>query len=187
MTYKINRVAVLGSGTMGAQIAAHLANAGIEVLLLDIAPTELNKQEQARELTLQSPQVRNRIVNAGLEAAKKIKPAAFFAPSVASLIKTGNFDDDLAKIAEADWIIEAVVENLDIKRSLFSRVDALRRAGSIVSSNTSGISINAMATGMSDDFRRQFLGTHFFNPPRYLKLLETIPTADTDRGVVDFV
>ena len=113
---------------MGAQIAAHLANAGIEVLLLDIAPTELNKQEQARGLTLQSPQVRNRIVNAGLEAAKKIKPAAFFAPSVASLIKTGNFDDDLAKIAEADWIIEAIVENLEIKRSLFARVDALRRA-----------------------------------------------------------
>lgn len=187
MSYKINKVAVLGSGTMGAQIAAHLANAGVEVLLMDIAPTELNKQEQARGLTLQSPQVRNRIVNAGLEAAKKIRPAAFFAPSVASLIKTGNFDDDLAKIAEADWIIEAIVENLEIKRSLFSRVDAVRKAGSIVSSNTSGISINAMAEGLSDDFRRHFLGTHFFNPPRYLKLLEVIPTADTASEVISFV
>ena len=108
-------------------------------------------------------------------------------PSCASLIKTGNFDDDLAKIAEADWIIEAIVENLEIKRSLFSRVDAVRRPGSIVSSNTSGISINAMAEGRSDDFRRHFLGTHFFNPPRYLKLLETIPTSDTDREVVGFV
>ncbi|HYV07710.1 MAG TPA: 3-hydroxyacyl-CoA dehydrogenase NAD-binding domain-containing protein [Blastocatellia bacterium] len=187
MTYKINKAAVLGSGTMGAQIAAHLANAGVEVLLLDIAPKELIKQEQARGLTLESPQVRNRIVNSGLEAAKKIKPAAFFSPSVASLIKTGNFEDDLAKIAEADWIIEAIVENLEIKRSLLSKVDGLRRAGSIVSSNTSGISITAMAAGMSADFRSHFLGTHFFNPPRYLKLLETIPTVDTDLEVVSFV
>jgi len=187
VTYKINKAAVLGSGTMGAQIAAHLANAGVEVLLLDIAPKELIKQEQARGLTLESPQVRNRIVNSGLEAAKKIKPAAFFSPSVASLIKTGNFEDDLAKIAEADWIIEAIVENLEIKRSLFSKVDGLRRAGSIVSSNTSGISITAMAAGMSADFRSHFLGTHFFNPPRYLKLLETIPTVDTDLEVVSFV
>ena len=187
MTYKINKAAVLGSGTMGAQIAAHLSNAGIEVLLLDIAPTELTKQEQARGWALDSRQVRNRIVNAGLEAAKKIKPAAFFAPSCASLIKSGNFDDDLATIAEADWIIEAVVENLEIKRSLFSRVDAVRRAGSIVSSNTSGISISAMSEGMSDDFRRHFLGTHFFNPPRYLKLLEIIPNADTDAEAVSFI
>jgi 3-hydroxyacyl-CoA dehydrogenase len=187
VTYKINKAAVLGSGTMGAQIAAHLANAGIEVLLLDIAPTELTRQEQARGLTLDSQQVRNRIVNAGLEAAKKIRPAAFFAPSCASLIKTGNFDDDLARIAEAEWIIEAIVENLEIKRSLFSRVDALRRAGSIVSSNTSGISIRKMSEGMSDDFRRHFLGTHFFNPPRYLKLLEIIPTADTESEVVSRV
>ena len=172
---------------MGAQIAAHLANAGIEVLLLDIAPTELTRQEQARGLTLDSQQARNRIVNAGLEAAKKIKPAAFFAPSCASLIKTGNFDDDLARIADADWIIEAIVENLEIKRSLFSRVDALRRAGSIVSSNTSGISIRAMSEARSDDFRHHFLGTHFFNPPRYLKLLETIPTADTEPEVISFI
>ncbi|HWN99224.1 MAG TPA: 3-hydroxyacyl-CoA dehydrogenase/enoyl-CoA hydratase family protein [Blastocatellia bacterium] len=187
MTYKINKAAVLGSGTMGAQIAAHLANAGVEVLLLDIAPTELTKQEQARGLTLESPQVRNRIVNAGLEAAKKIRPAALFAPSVASLIQPGNFVDDLAKIAGADWIIEAIVENLGIKRGLLSRVDALRKAGSIVSSNTSGISIGAMSEGMSDDFRQHFLGTHFFNPPRYLKLLEVIPTAETNRDVVNFV
>ena len=187
MSHKINKAAVLGSGTMGAQIAAHLANAGVEVLLLDIAPTELTKQEQARSLTLESPQVRNRIVNAGLEAAKKTRPAAFFAPSVAELIKTGNFEDDFAKIAEADWVLEAIVENLEIKRSLFSRVDALRRTGSIVSSNTSGISINAMAEDRSPDFRRHFLGTHFFNPPRYLKFLEIIATAETDRDVVSFV
>jgi 3-hydroxyacyl-CoA dehydrogenase len=187
VSYKINKAAVLGSGTMGAQIAAHLANAGIEVLLLDIAPTELTRQEQSRGLTLDHQQVRNRIVNAGLEAAKKIRPAAFFAPSCASLIKPGNFDDDLARIADADWIIEAIVENLEIKRSLFSRVDALRRAASIVSSNTSGISIGAMSEGRSDDFRRHFLGTHFFNPPRYLKLLEIIPTADTKPEVISFI
>ena len=178
------KVAVLGSGTMGAQIAAHCANAGLEVLLLDIAPKELTKQEEARGLTLESKQVKNRIANAGLEAAKKIKPAAFFSPKLAALITTGNFDDDLEKLASADWIIEAVVEKLDIKRSLFSQVEKFRRAGSIVSSNTSGIPIKAMSEGMSGDFRRHFLGTHFFNPPRYLKLLEVIPTPDTSPDVV---
>ena len=123
MSYKIEKVAVLGSGTMGAQIAAHLANAGVEVLLLDIAPEELTKEEQARGLTLESPQVRNRIANAGLESAKKIKPAAFFSPSVARLISTGNFDDDLEKVAGVDWIIEAMIENLEIKRDLYARVE----------------------------------------------------------------
>ena len=179
MSHRINRVAVLGSGTMGAQIAAHCANAGLEVLLLDIAPKELTKQEESRGLTLESKPVRNRIVNAGLEAAKKIKPAAFFSPKLSSLIDVGNFDDDLAKLSGVDWIIEAIVEKLDIKRDLFSKVDKVRKAGTIVSSNTSGIPIKAMSEGMSDDFRKHFLGTHFFNPPRYLKLLEVIPTADT--------
>jgi 3-hydroxyacyl-CoA dehydrogenase len=187
VSYKINKVAVLGSGTMGAQIAAHCANAGLEVLLLDIVPKELTKQEEARGLTLESNQVRNRIVNAGLDAAKKIKPAAFFSARVTSLIKTGNFDDDLDKVSGVDWIIEAVIEKLEIKRDLFSRVDRFRKAGTIVSSNTSGILIRAMSEGMSEDFRKHFLGTHFFNPPRYLKLLEVIPTSDTLNEVVSFV
>jgi 3-hydroxyacyl-CoA dehydrogenase len=172
---------------MGAQIAAHCANAGLEVLLLDIAPKELSKQDEARGLTLESKQVRNRIVNAGLEAAKKIKPAAFFSPKLSSLIKTGTFDDDLERVAGVDWIIEAVVEKLEIKRDLFSRVDRFRKPGTIVSSNTSGIPINAMAREMSEDFRKHFLGTHFFNPPRYLKLLEVIPTTDTLPKVVSFI
>jgi 3-hydroxyacyl-CoA dehydrogenase len=187
VSFKIDKVAVLGAGTMGAQIAAHLANAGVEVLLLDMVPAELTKQEQARGLTLESRQVRNRVADAGLEAAKKIKPAAFFSPSLARLVKTGNFEDDLGKLSQVDWIIEAVVEKLEIKRDLFARVDRHRRPGSIVSSNTSGISIKAMAEGMSDDFRRHFLGTHFFNPPRYLKLLEIIPTAETSGEVLCFM
>jgi 3-hydroxyacyl-CoA dehydrogenase len=172
---------------MGAQIAAHFANAGVEVLLLDIVPKELTSQEAAKGLTLHSPQVRNRVANAGLDAAKKIKPAAFYSPSVASLITTGNFDDDLNKVSKVDWILEAVVENMEIKRDLFKKVDRERKAASIISSNTSGISIKAMAEGLSDDFRRHFLGTHFFNPPRYLRLLEVIPILETDRGVVQFV
>src|SRR5262245_39357303 len=172
---------------MGAQIAAHCANAGLDVLLLDIVPAELTKQEQARGLTLESKAVRNRVVNAGLDAAKKIKPAAFLSSNLASLVNTGNFDDDLEKLSAADWIIEAIVEKLDIKRDLFARVDRSRKAGTIVSSNTSGIPIRAMAEGMSDDFRKHFLGTHFFNPPRYLKLLEVIPTADTLTEVVNSI
>jgi 3-hydroxyacyl-CoA dehydrogenase len=172
---------------MGAQIAAHLANAGVQVLLLDIAPKELTPAEQAKGLSLESRPVRNRIVNAGLEAAKKIKPAAFFSPKLAALIETGNFEDDLKKLAGVDWIIEAIVENLNIKRELFKQVDRVRKPGTIVSSNTSGISIRAMAEGMSDDFRRHFLGTHFFNPPRYLKLLEVIPTAETLREITAFI
>jgi 3-hydroxyacyl-CoA dehydrogenase len=187
LSYKIEKVAVLGAGTMGAQIAAHLANAGIDVLLLDVAPRELTREEEARGLTLDSPQVRNRIVNAGLEAAKRIKPAPFFSSSITRLVATGNFTDDLEKVSKADWIIEAVIENLEIKRDLFARVERYRKPGTIVSSNTSGIPIKSMAEGMSEDFRRHFLGTHFFNPPRYLKLLEVIPTADTNPEVARFV
>ncbi|HXG92711.1 MAG TPA: 3-hydroxyacyl-CoA dehydrogenase NAD-binding domain-containing protein [Blastocatellia bacterium] len=187
MSYKINRVAVLGAGTMGAQIAAHCANAGLEVLLLDIAPRELTKEEESRGLTLEHRRVRNRIANAGLEMAKKIKPAAFFSPAVVSLITTGNFDDDLEKVSSVDWIIEAVVEKLEIKRDLFSRVERFRSPGTIISSNTSGLPIRAMAEGMSEDFRKHFLGTHFFNPPRYLRLLEVIPTTDTLPEVAKFI
>jgi 3-hydroxyacyl-CoA dehydrogenase len=159
--------AVLGAGTMGAQIAAHLANAGLRVLLLDVTPAAAAE---------------------GLKRASALKPDPFFTRDAASLITTGGFDEDLARIAGADWdidwIVEAIVERLDVKRGLFGRVDAVRRAGTIVSSNTSGIPIAAIAEGRSPDFLRHFLGTHFFNPPRYLRLLEVIPTADTDPGVV---
>ncbi|MGH9823179.1 MAG: 3-hydroxyacyl-CoA dehydrogenase NAD-binding domain-containing protein, partial [Blastocatellia bacterium] len=187
MSHTIRKVAVLGAGTMGAQIAAHLANAGIEVLLLDIAPRELTPEETKKGLTLDKKQVRNRIASAGLQAALKIKPAAFFSAAEASLISVGNFDDDLVKLADVDWTIEAVVENLEIKRSLFAKVNAHRKPGSIVTSNTSGISIRQMAEGLPDDFRKHFLGTHFFNPPRYMKLLELIPTPDTLPEVSSFI
>jgi 3-hydroxyacyl-CoA dehydrogenase len=159
-------VAVLGAGTMGAQIAGHFANAGVSVLLLDVTPAA------ARD---------------GIARARALKPDPFFTPDTSSLIATGGFDGDLERLAGADWIIEAIVEELDAKRTLLARVDQARRAGSIVSSNTSGIPIAALADGRSDDFRRHWLGTHFFNPPRYLHLLELIPTAETDRLVVDRV
>lgn len=176
---RIEKVAVLGAGTMGSQITAHLANSGVEVLLLDMAPRELTKEEAARGLTLDNPRVRNRLANAGLEAAKKLKPAPFFAPSVAGLITTGNFEDDLDRLSGVDWIVEAVVENLEIKRDLYKRIESRRQSGTIVSSNTSGIAIRELGAGMSEDFRRHFLGAHFFNPPRYLKLVEFITTPDT--------
>jgi 3-hydroxyacyl-CoA dehydrogenase len=187
LSYRIKKVAVLGAGTMGAQIAAHLTNAGIEVLLLDILPTELTKEEAAKGLSLQDPRVRNRIASAGLLAAQKVRPAAFFSPASAALIAVGNFEDDLAKVADADWIIEAIVENLGAKRQLLARVDRSRKPGSIVSSNTSGISIRQMSDGLSEDLRKHFLGTHFFNPPRYMKLLELIPTPDTLPNVTQFI
>jgi 3-hydroxyacyl-CoA dehydrogenase len=173
---RIEKAAVLGAGTMGAQIAAHLANAGITTLLLDIAPREPTPEEQARGLTLESKEVRDRIARAGLEAAKKAKPAAFFTQAASSLVSVGNFDDDLPHIKDCDIIIEAVVENLEIKRSLYERVEKFRRPGSVVASNTSGIPIRQIAEGFSEDFRAHFLGTHFFNPPRYLHLVELIRT-----------
>ena len=161
---------------MGAQIAAHLANARIPTLLLDISPRDLTAEEKAIGLNLDSKEVKNRIAQAGLEAAKKAKPAAFVTPELASLVTVGNFDDDLAKLKNCDLIIEAVVENLEIKRKLYERVDQHRRPGSIVASNTSGIPIHFLAEGRSEDFRRHFLGVHFFNPPRYLHLVEIIRT-----------
>ena len=173
---RIEKAVVLGAGTMGAQIAAHLANAHIPVILLDIAPRELTPQEQAKGLTLESNEVRNRIAQAGFQAARKAKPAAFFTAELASLVSVGNFDDDMAKIKNADLIIEAVVENPEIKRRLYERVEEFRRPGSIVASNTSGIPIRQLAEGRSEDFRQHFLGVHFFNPPRYLHLVEIIPT-----------
>jgi 3-hydroxyacyl-CoA dehydrogenase len=173
---RFEKAAVLGAGTMGAQIAAHLANAGLPVLLLDIAPRELTPDEQARGLTLETKAVRNRIAQTGLDAARKAKPAAFFAPERARLVSVGNFDDDLPRLKDCDIIIEAVVENLEIKRKLYERVEQHRRPGSVVATNTSGIPVHQIAEGFSEDFRAHFLGTHFFNPPRYLHLCELIPT-----------
>jgi 3-hydroxyacyl-CoA dehydrogenase len=173
---RIEKAAVLGAGTMGAQIAAHLANAHIPVVLLDIVPRELSAEEKAKGLSLESKEVRNRIARAGLEAAKKAKPAAYFASDLALLVSVGNFDDDLSKLKDCDLIIEAVVENLDIKRKLYERVEQFRRPGSVVASNTSGIPIRQLGEGRSEDFRAHFLGIHFFNPPRYLHLVEIIRT-----------
>lgn len=172
---------------MGSQIAAHLANAGISSYLLDIAPTELTEEEKAKGLTLESHQVRNRFVNKGLDFARTVKPAAFFDPKFIERIKVGNFEDNLNWVADADWIIEVVIEKLEPKQALLEKVDKLRKPGSIVSSNTSGIPIKDIAANLSDDFKKHFLGTHFFNPPRYLKLLEIIPTQDTSPEVIEFI
>jgi 3-hydroxyacyl-CoA dehydrogenase len=173
---RIGKAAVLGAGTMGAGIAAHLANAGIPTLLLDIAPKDLTEDEQAKGLPLDSPKVRYRIVNSLFEAAKKLKPAPFMLSENASLISLGNFEDDMARIKDCDLVIEAVVENLDIKHKVFAEVEKHRKAGSVIASNTSGIPIKSIAEPFSDDFKAHFLGVHFFNPPRYMKLVEVIPT-----------
>ena len=179
MKRRIEKVAVLGAGTMGARIAAHLANAGIPCYLLDIAPAELNPEEKRKGLTLESAAVRNRIVLAGLDAAKKSRPAAFFTPQAARLITPGNFEDNLGWCSDVDWIVEAVAEKLEIKRALFERVEKVRKPGTIVTSNTSGIPIHAIAEGHSEDFQQHWAGTHFFNPPRYMKLVELIPGPKT--------
>jgi len=172
----VKKAAVLGAGTMGSQIAAHLANARIATLLLDIAPRELTADERAKGLTLESADVRNRIARGGLEAAKKAKPAAFFTSDLASLVTIGNLEDDLPKLQDYDLIIEAVVENLDIKRRLFEKVERHRRPASIIASNTSGIPLHQLTEERSEDFRAHFLGMHFFNPPRYMHLVELIRT-----------
>lgn len=187
MARQIHRVAVIGSGVMGAGIAAHLANVGIPSYLLDIVPRSLTAEEEAKGLTLESPQVRNRIAEQGKARLLKEKPAPLYDAGRIDLITTGNLEDHLHYLKEADWIIEVVVENLEVKRKVFEQVDQYRRPGTIVSSNTSGISIHAMAEGRSEDFRRHFLGTHFFNPPRYLKLLEVIPHSETDPELVEFM
>lgn len=187
VTYKIQKAAVLGSGVMGSGIAAHLANIGIPTLLLDIVPKELSKEEEAKGLTTDSPAFRNRFTLSALQKLQKQKPAPLTSKSSLDLLTIGNLEDDLDKLKDVDWIIEVVVENLEVKKNLFERVDAVRKEGTIISSNTSGISVNAMAEGRSEDFKKHFLGTHFFNPPRYLKLLEIIPTEHTDPAVVQFV
>jgi 3-hydroxyacyl-CoA dehydrogenase len=183
----IKKAAVLGSGVMGSGIAAHLANIGIPSLLLDIIPRELSEDEKAKGLTLEDKQVRNRFSATALQKLLKQKPAPLTTKSNLALIEAGNLEDDMHKLAEVDWIIEVVVENLVVKKQVFEKVDQYRKQGSIVSSNTSGISVEAMVTGRSEDFRKHFLGTHFFNPPRYLKLLEVIPTKHTSPEVLSYI
>jgi 3-hydroxyacyl-CoA dehydrogenase len=179
MQKRINRVAILGAGTMGARIAAHFANAGVPSYLLDIVPADVQPGAGAA--------ARNKIAAAGLDCAKKSKPAAFMDASLARFVTTGNFDDDLKRLAEVDWIIEAVVENLEIKRSLLRKVEAVRKPGTIVTTNTSGLPVGKIAEGFSDDFRRSWFGAHFFNPPRYMRLLELIPTPEVDPALIDAV
>jgi 3-hydroxyacyl-CoA dehydrogenase len=176
MKRRIEKAVVLGAGTMGSRIAGHFANAGLPCVLLDIVPTDLPASAPVSE--------RNKIVRAGLEAAKKSKPAAFFTPALADRILVGNFEDDLARCSEADWIIEVVAENLEIKRKLLSRVAQVRKPGAIVTTNTSGLPVHLIAEGMSDEFQQHWAGTHFFNPPRYLKLVEVIPGPKTSPEVI---
>jgi len=175
---RINKVAILGAGTMGARIAAHFANAGVPSYLLDIVPGDVASGAAG---------ARNKIAAAGLDAAKKSKPAVFMDASLARFVTVGNFEDDLRKVAEVDWIIEAVVENLEIKRALLKKVEAIRKPGTIVTTNTSGLPVGKIAEGFTDDFRRAWFGTHFFNPPRYMRLLEIIPTPDADQASIDAV
>ncbi|WP_374702512.1 3-hydroxyacyl-CoA dehydrogenase/enoyl-CoA hydratase family protein [Bacillus sp. M6-12] len=184
---QIQRAAVLGSGVMGSGIAAHLANIGIPTLLLDIVPRELSEDEKKRGLSLEDKSVRNRISQGAIQKLLKQKPAPLTSKKNLALIEAGNFEDDMNRLSEVDWVIEVVVENLAVKKTVFEQVDKYRKQGSIISSNTSGISIEAMAEGRSEDFRKNFLGTHFFNPPRYLKLLEVIPTKETDPQVFSFM
>jgi 3-hydroxyacyl-CoA dehydrogenase len=183
----IKKCAVLGSGVMGSRIACHFAGIGLQVLLLDIAPKELSAAEQAKGASLDQPAVKNRIVNEALAAAVKSNPSPLFHKDVIKRIKTGNFTDNMKDIAGCDWIIEVVVERLDIKQSVLSEVEKYRKPGTLITSNTSGIPIHLMAEGRSDDFKKHFCGTHFFNPPRYLRLLEIIPTPFTDPEVVNFL
>lgn len=187
MKRSIKKVAVLGSGIMGSRIACHFANIGAEVLLLDIIPNELSPDEQKQGLTLENQSVRNRIVNNALETAVKSNPSPVFTKRVLTRITTGNFEDNMKDISSCDWTIEVVVENLDIKKKIYNQVEQYRKAGTLITSNTSGIPIHLMAEGRNEDFKAHFCGTHFFNPPRYLRLLEIIPTAETKAEVIDFL
>ncbi|MCK5637521.1 MAG: 3-hydroxyacyl-CoA dehydrogenase family protein, partial [Flavobacteriaceae bacterium] len=183
----IKKVAVIGSGIMGSGIACHFANIGLEVLLIDIVPRELNKIEEAKGLTLESPIVRNRIVNDSLKASLKSKPSPIYDQKFASRISTGNLDDDLHKIKDFDWVMEVVVERLDIKQQVFEKIEKHRKKGTLITSNTSGIPISFMNKGRSEDFQKHFAVTHFFNPPRYLKLFEVVPGPNCDQEVTDFL
>ena len=187
MNRKIKKVAILGSGIMGSRIACHFANIGVQVLLLDIVPSELTAEEEAKGLTLTHPAVRNRIVQTAFQNTLKANPAALYSSKMAERIKLGNFDDNLAEIQHCDWVMEVVVERLDIKKSLYEKVDALRKPGTLITSNTSGIPIHLMSEGRSEDFQQHYCGTHFFNPPRYLRLLEIIPGPKTQPEIIDFL
>ncbi len=178
MKYNVHKAVVIGAGTMGAAIAAHLANAGVPVTLLDIVPKDAPAGDKA---------ARNKIVNAGWDACLKAKPANLMSPELKTFVTLGNLEDDFGAVAEADWICEAIIENLKIKQDLMARIDAVRKPTAIVSTNTSGIPVTSIAEGRSKEFKKHFLGTHFFNPPRYLKLLEIIPTKDTSKEVVEFM
>ena len=186
MRRHVKHVTVLGSGVMGSGIACHFANIGVQVLMLDMVPRELTPQEQAKGLTLDDKVVRNRTAQSHLDFALKSNPSPIYDKAFASRITVGNFDDDLEKIKNSDWVIEVIIERLDIKQAMFEKVDALRKPGTLITSNTSGIPIHLMSEGRSEDFQKHFCGTHFFNPPRYLKLFEVIPGPKTDQEVVDF-
>ncbi|MEP3209568.1 MAG: 3-hydroxyacyl-CoA dehydrogenase NAD-binding domain-containing protein [Maribacter sp.] len=187
MNKHIKKVAVIGSGIMGSGIACHFANIGVEVLLLDIVPRELSDKEKAKGLTLEDKVVRNRLVNDSLTAALKSKPSPIYSQKFAQRITTGNLEDDISKIAKVDWIIEVVVERLDIKKIVFENIEKHRTPGTLITSNTSGIPIHFMSEGRSDDFQKHFCGTHFFNPARYLKLFEIIPGPKTSPDVLEFL
>ncbi len=187
MARQIRKAGVIGAGVMGAAIAAHLANVGIPVVLLDIVPNELTPDEAKKGLTLDTKSVRNRVAAKGLEAARRAKPASFYSPADAELIEIGNLEDDLHKLKDCDWVVEVVVENLAVKQQLFAKLENVVHPDAIVSSNTSGISIAEMVKDRSASFRKRFLGTHFFNPPRYMKLLEIIPGPDTDGEILAFM
>jgi 3-hydroxyacyl-CoA dehydrogenase len=184
---RINKIAVIGSGIMGSGIALHFANIGVEVLLLDIVPRELNDIEKKKGLTLEDKNVRNRIVNESLQGAIKSKPSPVYHSSFANRITTGNLEDDISKVKDVDWIIEVVIERLDIKKQVFDNLEKHRTPGTLITSNTSGIPIKFMSEGRSDDFKKHFCGTHFFNPARYLKLFEIIPGPETSQEVLDFL
>jgi len=184
---KINKIAIIGSGIMGSGIACHFANIGVEVLLLDIVPRELNDKEVKQGLTLDDKAVRNRLVNDALKTALKSKPSPIYSQKFAQRITTGNIEDDIAKVKDVDWIMEVVVERLDIKKQVFETLEKYRTTGTLITSNTSGIPIKFMSEGRSDDFQKHFCGTHFFNPARYLKLFEIIPGPKTDKAVLEFL
>ena len=187
MNKNISKVAVLGSGIMGSGIACHFANIGVEVLLLDICPKELNENEVKQNLNLDSKKVKNRIVNDMFQKCIKSRPSPIYNKKFLDRIKLGNFEDDIDKINEVDWIIEVVVEKLDIKKSVFDLVEKHRKTGTIITSNTSGIPIKLMNEGRSDDFKECFAITHFFNPPRYLNLFEVVPGPDCKKEILDFL
>jgi 3-hydroxyacyl-CoA dehydrogenase len=179
----IKKAAVIGSGVMGSRIACHFANIGVQAVLLDIVPTALTEKETQQGLSLSDPKVRNRIANDALQTAINSNPSPIYRKAFTERIRIGNLEDDLELLKDCDWIIEAVTERIDIKHQVYEKVEAHRKPGSLITTNTSGIPITALAEGRSDDFKKHFCGTHFFNPPRYLQLLEIIPSPHTSPEV----